>query len=87
MKPVSPVIPGRYDLGQYETLIAKDQPEYITLPAIITTGLVTTRWRLSFVERVKVLLFGNVFLQVLKGKGDLQPVKLFIKKPTVLDCM
>jgi len=88
MKPVSPVLPMRRDLKQYETVIAKDQPEYNPLPSMIALdGTVTTRWYLSFTERIKVLLFGDVYLQIMTFNKPLQPIKLSVDQPNPADCV
>ena len=83
MTPVTPVIPG----AKYkEVVFAKDQPEYAPLPAIRDSGqegVVTTRWHLSWRERLQVLLHGNLWLQLLTFHQPLQPVALTTKRP---DC-
>lgn len=79
MQPVSPVIPG---LNLPETVFAKDQPEYIPLPAYRSDdGYVVTRWRLTFRERVRVLLRGDIWLSCLTFNRPLQPVKLETEVP------
>lgn len=77
MKPVSPVIPGLP-----EVVYAKDQPEYLPLPAHrAEDGCVTTRWRLTWKERLKVLVTGNIWLQLLTFNQPLQPVMLHTHLP------
>lgn len=78
MIPVSPVLP-RYP----EIVFAKDQPQYLQLPAAVLggreggrEGRIITRWRLSLYERLKVLLTGNIFLEILTFNKPLQPVRL-----------
>lgn len=76
MKPASPVA---YDpetrWGVSEITFAKDQPEYLPLPALkFQDGLVVTRWSLSFWERLHVLFSGSVFLGMLTYNHPLQPV-------------
>lgn len=72
MRPASPVVKGFS-----EVVYAKDQPEYIPLPAHRTEdGQVTTRWKLSFLERIKVLFKGNIYLQVLTFNNPLQPIRI-----------
>ena len=74
MSPVSPVIPGKKD---HEVVYAKDQPQYLPLPAYRSAGgLVITRWRLSLFERIRVLMSGSVWLSILTFGHPLQPVKL-----------
>lgn len=81
MRPISPVVPG-FDLP--ETLYAKDQPQYIPLPSYRLeddSGTVMTRWRLSWKERLTILLTGDLWLTMLTFNRALQPVKLTTKCP------
>lgn len=81
MKPVSPVIPG---LELIETVYAKDQPEYQPLPAHRSAdGTVLTRWKLSWRERLSVLLRGDLYLFVSTYNKPLQPLMLQVEKPGV----
>lgn len=76
MKPISPVIPGS---AVAEIVFAEDQPEYLNLPAIRNgepEGRVTTRWRLTWRERIKVFVSGDLWLQVLTFHNPLQPILL-----------
>ena len=80
MKPASPVV---YDpetrWGVSEVVYAKDQPEYLPLPALLwPNGLVVTRWNLSWKERLLLILGGSVYLGLLTSNKPLQPVKLSI---------
>ena len=53
---------------------AKDQPEYLPLPAHRTAGgWVTSCWKLTLRERIKVLFTGRVFLTVATFNKPLQP--------------
>lgn len=77
MKPVSPVVSGHA-----EVVYAKDQPEYLPLPAHrADDGRVTTRWQLTWKERLQVLLRGNIYLQLLTFNMPLQPVMLSTTVP------
>lgn len=79
MKPTTPVIPGS---KVPEVVFAKDQPQYIPLPAHITEdGIVITRWRLSFMERLRLMLGGSLWLSVMTFNRPLQPVKLDVQCP------
>ena len=76
MQPASPVFPGRTDLG--EVIYAKDQPEYLSLPAVRAPGPLgrtVTRWRLTWRERVRIFCRGDLYLSVLTFGQPLQPVK------------
>jgi hypothetical protein len=76
MKSVSPVLPSSPQLP--EITFAKDQPQYLPLPACEVeyadgTVCVITRYRLSFIERIKALLFGNLWLEQMTFGNTLQP--------------
>jgi len=54
---------------------AENQPEYKNLPCHRTReGVITTCWKLSFKERIKVLFTGTLFLQVMTFNDPLQPL-------------
>lgn len=77
-KPVTPVLLRR---AAPEVVYAKDQPQYIPLPAVDCDGVVTTRWKLSWAERLSVFLSGSIWLQVLTHRRPLQPVQICGKEP------
>jgi hypothetical protein len=53
---------------------AKDQPEYLPLPAHKDEqGTVTTCWQLSLKERIRLFFSGRLFLTVLTFNTPLQP--------------
>jgi len=80
MKPVSPVAKG---FEQLEVVFAKDQPEYLPLPALpIDDGnRLITRWRLTMRERLLILFHGNVYLWISTFKNPLQPVAITAEAP------
>ena len=56
------------------TIYAKDQPEYLPLPAHKTEdGQVTSCWYLTWVERIKVLFKGKIYFTVSTFNQPLQP--------------
>ena len=64
------------------TTYAKDQPEYLPLPALkMDDGEIVTCWRLSLVERLKILWTGNMWLNVLTFNEPLQPLRMSVNKP------
>jgi len=76
MKPV--------EFKEQTVIIAKDQPEYIPLPAHLAgdrEGTATFCWELSWVERFKLLLTGKLWHSVLTFHGALQPQLLAVDKP------
>jgi len=72
--PSPQIIPG-FEIPIVE--FAKSQPEYLTLPAWRGhDGLVVTRWKFSFMERLKILFTGDLWLSIKTFNSPLQPVKL-----------
>lgn len=85
MKPVSPVIPGS---NFREVVFAKNQPEYIPLPAVVeSNGQITTRWKLTLRERLQLLFKGSLWVQVLTGHAQLQPLILLTEAPEIIPFM
>lgn len=79
MTPITPVVPG---IELSTVVFAKDQPEYLQLPAHVTPdGRVVTRWRLTWREKLQVVLGGCLWLQVLTFNSPLQPVKISTECP------
>jgi len=61
---------------------AKDQLQYQNLPCHKTeNGTVTSCWKLSFKERVKVLFTGVVFLRTLTFNKPIQPLLMAVDNP------
>lgn len=82
MRPVEPIVPGKQ---LPVTLYAKDQPEYNRLPVYRESdGAVLSRWKLSLRERLRVVVFGDVYLWVLTFGRPLQPVSLQAEPPLIL---
>lgn len=82
MNPVAVQIPNH---ESDEFVIAKDQPEYIPLPAVaISTpeGIaVVTRWRPTDDERAAITAGADIWLSSLTFGGALQPVRLTVECP------
>jgi hypothetical protein len=77
IQPTSPVIPD--ESGKDDILVAKDQPEYRTLPMIqyidasgIRCGL--TRWKVPFLLRLKLLFTGDLFIDYMLFNNPIQPL-------------
>lgn len=66
-------------------VIAKDQPQYRPMPAHIfqddPQGKVAFCWKLTLKERLRVLLTGTLWQQVLTFNHPLQPQLLDVKRP------
>ena len=63
---------------------AKDQPEYLPLPAYQfkdNEGRIAFCWKLTWRERVRLLLSGVIWHQVLTFNGPLQPQLLSLDNP------
>ena len=72
------------DFPERNIEIAKDQDEYLTIPAHAykdTTGTVCFCWKLSILERIRLLFSGVLWHQVYTFYKPLQPVRLQIDKP------
>ena len=80
MKPVS--------FPEQNVVIAKDQPQYLPLPAHIEphdkydpSRRTTFCWQLSWRERLTLLVTGKLWHQVLTFNSPLQPQLLLVEKP------
>ena len=72
------------EFPEQTVIIAKDQPEYLPLPAHRFSDdpdRLAFCWRLTWRERLVVALTGNVWQQVLTFGLLLQPQLLTIEKP------
>jgi len=71
-----------YKFKECNVTYAANQPEYIPLPAHKDVeGCVTSCWSLSFIERIKVLFTGKIFLQCLTFNQPLQPLIMSVSNP------
>ena len=57
---------------------AKNQPPYLPLPAYTDDRETISCWQLTWMERIKVMLFGRLWLRQLNFGAALQP-----QSPTV----
>ena len=72
---------------EHNVIFAKNQPEYRQLPAFKNDsekGEVVTCWELSFIERLRVLFFGEVWMNMLTFHRPLTPTLLTTKKSDLL---
>ena len=84
MRPASPVF---VDACLPEVVFAKDQPEYIPLPAVRLIGdegQIVTRWELSDDDRARIAAGASVYLSVRTFGRPLQPVLLETTPPSVV---
>ena len=61
-------------------VFAKDQPQYILLPANLKGEYVETKWRLSWRERIAVLMRGDFYLTVKTFGSPLQPLRPSVER-------
>ena len=61
---------------------AENQPEYLSLPTYKTkSGEVTSCWKLSFFDKLRIIITGRMFLSILTFNNPLQPQKMSVKNP------
>lgn len=75
------------EFKEQNVIYAKDQPEYLPLPALKYpggNGEVVTCWRLSFWERFYILFTGRMWLSLLSFNQPLTPSFLSVKKHEVI---
>jgi hypothetical protein len=59
-------------------VFAKDQPQYCQLPANVHTPYVETKWKLSWRERLTILVKGTLYLTLKTFGQPLQPIRMSI---------
>lgn len=73
------------EFPEQTVVIAKDQPEYLPLPAHRfkddPQGRIAFCWKLTWRERLSVLFHGVVWHQVLTFHQSLQPQLMTVEKP------
>lgn len=74
------------NFSEQTTIYAENQLEYLPLPAHQfhdKQGRIAFCWKLTWKERVLVLLYGTLWQQVLTFENPLQPQLLSTKKPSM----
>ncbi len=73
------------DFKESNITYAKDQKPYLPLPAYKNhhdpTGEAASCWKLSFLERIKILFTGKLWIKLLTFHEPLQPISCDINKP------
>jgi hypothetical protein len=65
----------------YETVLAKDQPEYLQMSVLMERGdeevwgQTTCRYELTWRERLRVLFSGSIFISQLTFGGKYAPIR------------
>lgn len=71
------------EFPEQNVVYAKDQPEYNPLPAVKwndNCGTITCCWKLTLLERLKVLFTGKLWHDILTFNQPLQPQRLNTSK-------
>lgn len=75
------------EFPEQTVVIAKDQPQYLPLPAHRFAddpqGRIAFCWAMSWRERLRCLFTGKLWQQVLTFNQPLQPQKLEVEKPVM----
>jgi hypothetical protein len=70
------------DFSGSNLVLGKGQPEYLPLPAHRNaSGMVTTCWKLTLAQRVRLLFSGTVWMETLTCGHPFQPQMLTLQKP------
>lgn len=75
------------EFKEQNIIIAKDQKEYLPLPAFIDSGpegAVVSCWKLNFKERLKILFTGKIWLSLWCFHKPVTPSKIAAFKSEVL---
>ena len=80
MKPITPEPRAEARL----VIFAKNQPQYIPLPANVRRPYVETKWRFSWRERLLILLRGVMYLKIMTFAQPLQPLKPTVERESYL---
>ena len=69
---------------EVEIALGKDQPEYVTLPAVYLSGAtapMVTRWRFTDAEREAIAAGADIVLTQLTFREPFRPVHLQVTMP------
>ena len=70
------------EFTEQNVVFAKDQPEYLPLPAHRTEdGRVFSCWKMTLLERVIVLFTGRIWFGTMPFGQPLQPQKIQVRSP------
>lgn len=62
---------------------AKDQPPYLPLPAFTNEKETISCWKFTVMERIKILLFGRLWLRQMNFGDPLQPQAPCVESPFI----
>ena len=69
------------EFPQQTIVWAKNQPPYLPLPAYTDDKQTISCWKLTWIERIKVLIYGLVWLRQMNFGEQLQPQAPSIDTP------
>ena len=76
------------EFKEQNVVYAKDQPEYLPLPAYKTEdGEITSCWKLTFREKLSVLFHGKIWINLMTFNRGLSPQRPYAIKPEYLSKM
>ena len=70
-----------YPKGSSLVIFGADQPQYLPLPALRLNddfGTVRSCWYASLKERIRILLTGRIYLELLTYDRPIQPQRMFV---------
>ena len=79
MKIIEPIKP--YKSGAHRVIYGRGQEQYLELPALRynnAEGTVCSFWKLSFLERIRLLFRGILCLELFTFDHPIQPQRLFV---------
>lgn len=86
LKAVSPVVPGREAM---ELIFAKDQRQFLPLPALAvedgSPGRIVTRWELTEEDRQRLAAGGSIYVWITTYHQPLQPLAVTTYAPEFID--
>lgn len=71
------------EFPQQTMVWAKDQPPYLPLPAFVNERETISCWSLTWSERLRVLLFGRLWLRQMNFGQSLQPQAPCVVSPFI----
>lgn len=86
-KPSRQILPHSGAVQQ--VILQKNDTAEIVLPIVMgdgAYGMATSRWNLTWKERLRVLFSGSVWVQQITFKKPLQPLKVLVYEPTRAEC-
>jgi hypothetical protein len=87
--PVSPTLTKAPFIPKVQ--VGQGQTDYLVLPSIVSNsdyGIVTTRWKFTWYERMHILIFGSIWLQQMTFRSRCYaPIKLLVVEPPIEDCL